>query len=117
MGREPAKIAPFVAAFVLVDAMRPSLYAPSSLPAGTALALNACQRGDMQPAARAQEATATRQADGALMQHYHDWFGERWWMRPNPSDGGWELVQFDNDNPQLRQQRHDAKRAALEVAR
>lgn len=53
----------------------------------------------------------------ALLQQYHDWFGERWWMLPNPSYGGWEPAQFNNDYAQPWQKRHDAKRAALEVAR
>lgn len=161
--------------------MRPSLYAPLSPLAGTALARSACKPSDTQPAPRSQEANATAntdasaavnkaatlaiavsagddnlkavlwrqrseacravaeqtyraafdrferalvqvtantpQADGALMQQYHDRFGERWWRLPNPSDGGWELAQFDNDDSQPWQQRHDAKRAALEVAR
>ncbi|AGH79695.1 5'-nucleotidase, lipoprotein e(P4) family [Xanthomonas citri pv. citri] len=59
----------------------------------------------------------TGQARGALLQQYHDWFGERWWMLPNPSYGGWEPAQFNNDYAQPWQTRHDAKRAALEVAR
>lgn len=53
---------------------------------------------------------------GALLQQYHDWFGERWWMLPNPSYGGWEPAQFNNDYSQPWQARHDAKRAALDVA-
>lgn len=59
----------------------------------------------------------TGQARGALLQQYHDWFGERWWMLPNPSYGGWEPAQFNNDYAQPWQTRHDAKRAALELAR
>ncbi|KHM90149.1 hypothetical protein OR61_22785, partial [Xanthomonas vesicatoria] len=43
--REPVKIAGFMTAPVLVDAMRPSLYAPLSLLACTALALSACKPG------------------------------------------------------------------------
>lgn len=62
---EPAKIAVFIAAPVLVDAMPPSFYAPLSF----------------------------------------------------PSYGGWEPAQFNNDDAQPWQQRHDAKRAALEVTR
>jgi acid phosphatase len=53
---------------------------------------------------------------GALLQQYHDWFGERWWMLPNPSYGGWEPAVFNNDYSQPWQARHDAKRAALDVA-
>ncbi|MEA9660624.1 5'-nucleotidase, lipoprotein e(P4) family [Xanthomonas campestris] len=59
----------------------------------------------------------TGTARGALLQQYHDWFGERWWMLPNPSYGGWEPAQFNNDYSQPWQTRHDAKRAALELAR
>ncbi|WP_115563198.1 5'-nucleotidase, lipoprotein e(P4) family [Xanthomonas arboricola] len=59
----------------------------------------------------------TSQARGALLQQYHDWFGERWWMLPNPSYGGWEPAQFNNDYSHPWQTRHDAKRAALELAR
>ncbi|RBK83050.1 acid phosphatase, partial [Xanthomonas oryzae pv. oryzae] len=65
MQREPAKIAPFIAAPVLVDVMRPSLYAPLSLLACTALALSACKPTDTQPAPHVQEATATANADAS----------------------------------------------------
>ncbi len=63
------------------------------------------------------EVTAnTSDGRGALLQEYHDWFGERWWMLPNPTYGGWEPAQFNNDYSQSRQARHDAKRAALDYA-
>lgn len=63
------------------------------------------------------EVTAnTNEARDALQQQYHDWFGERWWMLPNPSYGGYEPAQFNNDYSQSRQARHDAKRAALDYA-
>lgn len=45
-----------------------------------------------------------------------DWFGQRWWMLPNPSYGSWEPALFDNAWSQPRQERRAAKRAALEVA-
>ncbi|MCC4601619.1 5'-nucleotidase, lipoprotein e(P4) family [Xanthomonas melonis] len=64
-----------------------------------------------------QVSANTGQARDALLQQYHDWFGERWWMLPNPSYGGWEPAQFNNDYAQPWQARHDAKRAALELAR
>ncbi|MFC6840939.1 5'-nucleotidase, lipoprotein e(P4) family [Xanthomonas theicola] len=51
-----------------------------------------------------------------LLQQYHDWFGERWWMLPNPSYGSWEPVLFDNDFAQPRAARRQAKRDALELA-
>jgi len=63
------------------------------------------------------EVTAnTSEGRGALLEQYHDWFGERWWMLPNPTYGGWEPAQFNNDYTQSRQSRHDAKRAALDYA-
>jgi len=52
----------------------------------------------------------------ALFQQYHDWFGERWWMLPNPSYGSWEPALFNNDFAQPRDARRAAKRAALDVA-
>jgi acid phosphatase len=51
-----------------------------------------------------------------LLQQYHDWFGERWWMLPNPSYGGWEPALFNNDVAQPRAARHQAKVQALELA-
>jgi 5'-nucleotidase (lipoprotein e(P4) family) len=63
------------------------------------------------------EVTAnTNEGRDALLQQYHDWFGERWWMLPNPTYGGFEPAQFNNDFSQPRQARHDAKRAALDYA-
>lgn len=63
------------------------------------------------------EVTAnTNDGRDALLQEYHDWFGERWWMLPNPTYGGFEPAQFNNDYSQSRQARHDAKRAALDYA-
>ena len=52
----------------------------------------------------------------ALLDRYEDWFGERWWMLPNPTYGSWEPALFDNDWRQPRDARRAAKRAALEVA-
>ena len=52
----------------------------------------------------------------ALLQQYHDWFGERWWMLPNPSYGSWEAMTFNNDFSQPRETRRQAKRAALDLA-
>ena len=63
------------------------------------------------------EVTAnTNDGRDALLQQYHDWFGERWWMLPNPTYGGFEPAQFNNDYSQSRQARHDAKRAATDYA-
>ena len=52
----------------------------------------------------------------ALLDRYDGWFGERWWMLPNPTYGSWEPALFDNDWRQPREARRAAKRAALEVA-
>ena len=58
----------------------------------------------------------TPQGHEDLYQQYHDWFGERWWMLPNPSYGAWEPAQFNNDYTQSRDARRQAKRDALDVA-
>ncbi|GAB3510810.1 5'-nucleotidase, lipoprotein e(P4) family [Pseudoxanthomonas daejeonensis] len=52
----------------------------------------------------------------ALLDRYDGWFGERWWMLPNPTYGSWEPALFDNDWRQPRDVRRAAKRAALDVA-
>ncbi|MFP7723377.1 5'-nucleotidase, lipoprotein e(P4) family [Lysobacter sp. A3-1-A15] len=62
-------------------------------------------------------AVNTPDGRGALMEEYGDWFGERWWMLPNPTYGSWEPATFNNDWRQPRAQRRQAKRAALELAR
>lgn len=53
----------------------------------------------------------------ALLEEHRDWFGERWWMLPNPTYGSWEPALFDNAWDQPRDARRAAKRAALELAR
>lgn len=58
----------------------------------------------------------TPEGRDALLAQYHDWFGERWWMLPNPSYGSWEAMTFNNDYSQSRDARRLAKRAALDVA-
>ena len=58
----------------------------------------------------------TPQARQGLREEYDDWFGERWWMLPNPTYGSWEPALFDNNFKQPRDVRRAAKRAALEVA-
>lgn len=57
---------------------------------------------DNTPAARAE-----------LQTRYHGWFGERWWMLPNPTYGSWEPALFNNDRNQTRELRREAKRDAL----
>jgi acid phosphatase len=58
----------------------------------------------------------TPQRRQALLDEYDDWFGERWWMLPNPTYGSWEPAVFDNNWRQPREARRAAKRAALDVA-
>lgn len=52
----------------------------------------------------------------ALLEEYDDWFGERWWMLPNPTYGSWEPAVFNNNWKQPRDARRAAKRAALDTA-
>ena len=59
----------------------------------------------------------TPAARTALMEAHGAWFGERWWMLPNPSYGDWQPAQFDNDWSLSPAQRREAKRAALDTAR
>lgn len=51
-----------------------------------------------------------------LMGEYRDWFGERWWMLPNPTYGSWEPALFNNDWQQPREARRQTKRDALDLA-
>ena len=48
-----------------------------------------------------------------LMGSYRNWFGERWWMLPNPTYGSWEPAVFNNDYAKPREARRTAKREAL----
>lgn len=59
----------------------------------------------------------TQDGRKALYDEYEDWFGERWWMLPNPTYGSWEPALFNNDWAQPAAARSEAKRAALDVAR
>lgn len=53
---------------------------------------------------------------GQLAGKYRDWFGQRWWMLPNPSYGSWEPAVFNNDWSQPLPKRRAAKHAALDFA-
>lgn len=69
------------------------------------------QLGDfVEPAA---DTPAARQA---AVERHDGWFGERWWMLPNPTYGGWEPALFGNDWQLAPGERRAAKRAALETA-
>ena len=59
----------------------------------------------------------TREGRNRLYEEYNDWFGERWWMLPNPSYGSWEPALFNNDFQQPREARRAAKREALDLAK
>ena len=52
----------------------------------------------------------------ALFESHRGWFGERWWMLPNPSYGSWEPAHFNNAWREPRGVRRQAKRDALDVA-
>jgi len=63
------------------------------------------------------EITANTPADrAALLDEYGDWFGERWWMLPNPTYGGWEPALFNNDWALPKLERRGIKRKALNYA-
>lgn len=51
-----------------------------------------------------------------LQDEYVDWFGERWWMLPNPTYGSWEPALFNNAWNQPREARRASKHQALDVA-
>ncbi len=61
-------------------------------------------------------AANTPDGRAALQAEYADWFGERWWMLPNPSYGSWEPAMFNNAWDQPRAARRATKRAALDHA-
>lgn len=58
----------------------------------------------------------TPEARADLQHRYRAWFGERWWMLPNPTYGSWEPALFGNDWRQPREQRRATKRDALDLA-
>ena len=64
----------------------------------------------------AQILANTPDARAALQEQHRAWFGERWWMLPNPTYGSWEPAVFNNEWRQPREQRREAKRAALDIA-
>ena len=61
------------------------------------------------------EVTAnTPDGRAGLLEEYGDWFGERWWMLPNPTYGGWEPALFNNDWTRPQAERREIKWQALE---
>ena len=64
------------------------------------------------------QATANTSAQhAALHDQYRDWFGQRWWVLPNPTYGAWEPAQFDNAWSLPRAERRQRKREALRLDR
>jgi len=59
----------------------------------------------------------TPEGRGQLLEEYNDWFGERWWMLPNPTYGSWEPAVFNNAWDQPADARRQAKQQALDVAK
>lgn len=59
----------------------------------------------------------TREGRAQLLEQHGAWFGERWWMLPNPTYGSWEPVSFNNDWSQPREARRQAKRQAIQTMR
>ena len=64
----------------------------------------------------AQILANTSEARAELQAQHRGWFGQRWWMLPNPTYGSWEPAVFNNDWRQPREQRRALKRDALRVA-
>jgi len=61
--------------------------------------------------------TNTPEGRDALYDQYQDWFGERWWMVPNPTYGSWEPAMFNNAWEQPAAVRRKAKLDALDIAK
>lgn len=57
----------------------------------------------------------TPESRQALVDRHARWFGERWWMLPNPTYGDWEPAVFGNDWGLPAAERRAAKRAALDA--
>lgn len=53
----------------------------------------------------------------ALRATHAGWFGERWWVLPNPTYGSWEPAVFNNDWRQPADDRRRAKQEALRLER
>jgi 5'-nucleotidase (lipoprotein e(P4) family) len=64
-----------------------------------------------------QASANTSQQHASLHADYRDWFGQRWWVLPNPIYGAWEPAQFDNAWSLPRTERRRHKRDALRVDR
>lgn len=65
----------------------------------------------------AQLPANTREHRDALLANHGQWIGERWYMLPGPTYGGYEPAAFGNDWKLSPEARRAAKHAALEPAR
>ena len=59
----------------------------------------------------------TPEGRDGLYDEYTDWFGERWFMLPNPTYGSWEPAMFNNDWGQPAAARRSAKLGGLDIAK
>ena len=59
----------------------------------------------------------TPEGRDGLYDDYADWFGERWFMLPNPTYGSWEPAMFNNAWDQPAAARRKAKRESLNIAK
>jgi 5'-nucleotidase (lipoprotein e(P4) family) len=52
-----------------------------------------------------------------LAEAYADWFGQRWWLLPNPMYGAWEAAAWSGTKPApSRERKRELKRASLSTA-
>jgi len=59
----------------------------------------------------------TPEGRDGLYGEYEDWFGERWFMLPNPTYGSWEPATFNNAWNQPASARRAAKLGSLDMAK
>ena len=64
-----------------------------------------------------QPAAGTMDAHAALHAEHRAWFGERWWMLPNPTYGSWESAAFEGRWSLPAEERRGLKRDALRLER
>ena len=60
--------------------------------------------------------TGTPAQRRALADDYGEWFGQRWWMLPNPMYGGWESAAWGDKRDLPREVRRQAKHDGLDGA-
>ena len=65
----------------------------------------------------AQASANTPEQHAALHAEFSDWFGERWWMLPNPTYGSWESASFNSDWSLPEDERRRHKRESLRLDR